>query len=529
MMKTMLSRSGLVTLLLFVMAQATWAADRVALLIGNSRYDNSALSLKNPANDVAAMSKKLGALGFVVISAQDASSADMDRALNAFEKQLKGADLGLFFYAGHGSQAGGENFLLATDFQGSTSEAVKKSSLTLGRVREAFARARPNAGIVILDACRDNPLAVTLDPNGKAVGLARTKSATGLLVAYATDPGNVAFEGTGDNSIFTTALLKHISEPGLDVRLMFGRVRQDVVLRTRGAQVPWVEESLIGEHAMNPSLDSGGREAMIARDIEMWRAVSGETTPQAYQGYLDAFPNGMFKDFANQRITRLSYSANLPETGTPLKVAELDVTRDTVRVSAALGILGFVPQSRSAPDIEDLEAAAAAYRASLGKNAALTEDNLFADASRLLLYLGGNVGKQIQVDIAALSSIDQTLVVARDAYAELEEVAAGDESAKPILEQARTDIAAIERAQTEVLSQLDQERGYYEDLMAQANANFSDYMVERTIGIAATRSAPVDDEKLASRAKLFLKHVNQAADAETQGSYQWLSDFLPQS
>mgnify|MGYP001628245867 CR=1 FL=1 len=522
----------LVVLLLalaLLIAGPVFAKERVALLIGNSRYDNSALSLKNPANDVAAMAQKLAALGFVVISAQDASRTDMDRALGAFERQLKGAELGLFFYAGHGSQAGGENFLLATDFQGTTSAAVKQYSLTLGRVRDAFAKAKPDAGIVILDACRDNPLAITLDQAGKPVGLARAKSATGLLVAYATDPGNVAFEGTGDNSIFTTALLKHINEPGLDVRLMFGRVRQDVVLRTRGAQVPWVEESLIGEYSMNPSMASGGREAMIARDIEMWRSVSGETTPQAYQAYLDAFPTGMFRDFASQRIARLSYSANLAQEDKPLKVAELDVTSDTSKVAAALGILGFAPQSRSAPDIEELELAAAAYRASLGKDAALTQDNLFADASRLLLYLGGNVGKQIQVDIAALSSIDQTLIVARDAYEELEQVAAGDESAKPILEQARADIAAIERAQTEVLAQLDQERAYYEELMEQANANFPDYMVERTIGIAVTRSAPVDDEKLASRAKLFLKHVNQAADAETQGSYQWLSDFLPQS
>jgi hypothetical protein len=521
-------RIWLVVLAVFS-AQVTFAADRVALLIGNSRYDNAALSLRNPANDVAAMSQKLGSLGFVVITAQDASSADMLRALNAFEKQLAGAEMGLFFYAGHGSQASGENFLLATDFQGNSSDAVKAASLTLGKGRAAFAQAKPLAGVIILDACRDNPLAVQLDPTGKSNGLARSRSTPGVLIAYATDPGNVAFEGTGDNSIFTTALLKHISEPGLDVRLMFGRVRQDVVLRTRGAQVPWVEESLIGEYTMNPSLDSGGREAMIARDIQMWRDVSSKSTVQPYNDYLAAFPDGMFKDFANQRVSRLSYAANLPASTDPVVLASLDVTKDTDRISAALNILGFTPSSRSAVDIDELQAAAAAYRASLGDNAALTADNLFADASRLLLYLGGNVGKQIQIDIAALSSIDQTLIVATDAYNELEEIAKGDANAKPILEQAKLDIAAIQRAQTEVLGQLDQERGYYEDLMAQANTNFSQYMVERTIGAAATRSAPTDDEKQVDRAKLFLKHVNLAANAETQGTYQWLSDFLPRS
>ncbi|MEM9851676.1 MAG: caspase family protein [Pseudomonadota bacterium] len=498
------------------------AADRVALLVGNSRYDNPSLSLKNPINDVAALAAKLGQLGFVVITAQDASTEDMNRALSVFEEQMTGAELGLFFYAGHGSQAAGENYLLASDFSGSTAPDAARAALTLTQVREAFARARPQAGIVILDACRDNPLEIT---DGGA-GLARTASNPGLLIAYATDPGNVAFEGTGDNSIFTTALLRHITEPGLDVRLMFGRVRQDVVLNTRGAQVPWVEEALLGDHTLNPSLDARGREAMVARDIALWRDTSAKTTVEPYRAYLAAFPNGMFKDFAEQRIARLSFVTSQPKTDEVAQSATLDVTRNTSRIAAALQILGFTGAGNTQPSLDELEAAAAAYQSSLGDNAVLTNENLYADASRVLLFLGASVGRQIRVDIAALSSIDQTLVVARDAFAELEELAKADPNAEPIVAQARDDIAAIERAQTEVLAQLDQTRAYYEDLMANAGRNFPEYMTERTLGIAVTRGASVDPERDA-RALLFIKHVAQAQRPETRGTYQWLSDFLP--
>ena len=156
-------------------------------------------------------------------------------------------------------------------------------------------------------------------------------------------------------------------------------------------------------------------------------------------------------------------------------------------------------------------------------------ENLYADASRLLLFLGASVGKQIRIDIAALSSIDQTLVVARDAFAELEQIAGDDPNALPILDQAREDIKAIERAQTEVLAQLDQERAYYEELMASANTNFSEYMTERTLGLAATRSLPLQDKAATDRARLFIRHVKQEASPQTQGTYKWLSDFLPQS
>lgn len=503
------------------------AADRVALLIGNSQYDNALLSLKNPVNDVSAMASRLGALGFVVITARNADRQDMDRALEAFEEQLDGADVGLFFYAGHGSQAGGENYLLGTNFEGNSSDAVKGASLTLGAIRDVFARAKPRAGIVILDACRDNPL--DIEGSKDLRGLARTTTGSGVLIAYATDPGNVAFEGTGDNSIFTTALLDHIGEPGLDVRIMFGRVRQDVVLKTRGAQVPWVEESLLGDHSLNPSLNAAGREAMIARDIEMWRTVSSETTVDPYRDYLAEFPNGMFKDFAQNRIDRLAFVTTQKKKDETVRLASLDVTKNPDKISAALSVLGFTSATRtSSPSLDELEAAAAAYQNSLGENAALTNENLYADASRILLYLGASVGKQIRIDIAALSSIDQTLIVAQDAYSELEELAKDDPNAKPILDQAAEDIKAIQRAQTEVLAQLDQTRAYYEDLMDRAGNDFPEYMNERTLGVAATWSAPTLDPGAPDRARLFIKHVAQASDPETEGTYLWLADFLPQ-
>ena len=125
-------------------------------------------------------------------------------------------------------------------------------------------------------------------------------------------------------------------------------------------QVPWVEESLIGEHSINNALDAEGREVAIGRDIHMWRGISGETTADPYRDYLEAFPKGMFADFARQRITRLSYVSSQTGAVANQQFAALDITKDTVKIADALNILGFTGASRSTIDLDDLEAAAAA-------------------------------------------------------------------------------------------------------------------------------------------------------------------------
>jgi Caspase domain len=522
----------LAVLLMTVTAFAATAQvnKKVALLIGNSRYQLSEFNLRNPANDVTALNQRLNELGFTVITAQDASAPQMNSALALFEREMQGASLAVFFFAGHGVQIEGQNLFIGTDLAGTKMEDVGKAAITLRQIRESFARAKPEAGVIILDACRNNPLNLTLGKEVAPPGLARIPGAAGTLVAYATDPGNVAFDGTGDNSIFTAALLKYIGEPGLDLRLMFGRVRQDVVLSTRGAQIPWVEDAIIGEYSFNESLNARGREALVARDVRRWREVSSKVTLAPYQAYLQEFPNGMFRDFAQQRIDRLGITLASATATDLVQTAELDVTQNPEKISQALQILGFLQKSRSVADLDSLQTAAYAYRTSNGEGATLTEERLYSDAARLLIYLGGNVGQQIRVDIAALVSIDTTLEVAQTAYDELAELAKTSPEAAQVLAEVEGDMAAIRDAQVEVLAQLDQSRAYYEDLMAQANTNFSDYMTERTIGgTGQSRVLQASRGGLLGEARVFLKHVKQTGNAETQGTYQWLSDFLPSS
>ena len=190
------------------------AEERVALLIGNSVYDRPEMSLRNPSNDVTALGEALRALDFTVYEAVDQDLSGMESALNAFADQATGAEMALFFYAGHGVQIGGDNLLIGTDLQSLDTDMVRRSSLPMSRVRGVLEAAKPEIGILMLDACRNNPFS---DAGLVDKGLVRTRGGAGLLVAYATDPGNVAYDGVGDNSVFTDALLKHLNTPGVDL------------------------------------------------------------------------------------------------------------------------------------------------------------------------------------------------------------------------------------------------------------------------------------------------------------------------
>ena len=191
--------------LLAALAGPAWAGERVALLIGNARYADPAFELRNPAQDASALAAALAPLGFRTEVVTDPDRAEAEAALARFAEDAAGAEVALFFFAGHGVQAGGENRLLTAGLAGLSAAAIERESLTLDQVRAALAAAKPELGLIVLDACRNNPLAAGgLAPRG----LARAQGGSGLLIAYATDPGNVAYDGTGANSVFTAALLR---------------------------------------------------------------------------------------------------------------------------------------------------------------------------------------------------------------------------------------------------------------------------------------------------------------------------------
>lgn len=236
---------------------------RVALVIGNGAYKNRSRipALPNPPNDGRDMAEALRKLGFKVVEVIDADLGGMKKSLKRFADWANGARIALVFYAGHGMQANGENYLLPISASLNRAEDITEQSLSLSAVMSALDRAAPSLSLVILDACRNNPMTSELanDATSRGLtrvqigkGLARHKGAPGSLIAYSTDPDNVAVDGTGRNSPFTEALLKNMQVPELEIRLMFGNVREAVSKATEGKQTPWVEEAVLGRYYFKP-------------------------------------------------------------------------------------------------------------------------------------------------------------------------------------------------------------------------------------------------------------------------------------
>jgi uncharacterized caspase-like protein len=235
------------------------ASNRVALVIGNGAYQSVA-RLPNPSNDAADVAQALRRIGFEVIEGRDLEKRAMEDKIREFGRKLDGADIALFFYAGHGLQVGGRNYLLPIDTKLERAGDLNFETIEVGLVL-AQMEADKRINLVFLDACRDNPLARSLaralGARSAAIGqgLASIQSAVGTMIAYATQPDNVALDGDGRNSPFTTALLKHIATPGLEVSSLMKRVRADVVAATRDKQVPWDHSSLIGDVMLVPMTD----------------------------------------------------------------------------------------------------------------------------------------------------------------------------------------------------------------------------------------------------------------------------------
>ncbi|MCB1462200.1 MAG: caspase family protein [Nitratireductor sp.] len=231
---------------------------RVALVIGNSAY-TSTVELPNPRNDAAAMSTKLKSLGFEVISSLDASKASMERAIRDYVRAMADADVVLFFYAGHGMQVNGTNYLIPVDAKLEDSTALDFETISLDTLL-GFMNREGRISIALLDACRDNPLSRRFTRSLGATrsafigrGLAAPSSGSGqVLIGFATAPGEVALDGAGDNSPFTTALLDNIGTPGLEIELMLKRVKQEVYDATGKEQEPWHNSALRREFYFKP-------------------------------------------------------------------------------------------------------------------------------------------------------------------------------------------------------------------------------------------------------------------------------------
>ena len=510
-------------------AGATPEGPRRALLVGVSDYALPGLDLRNPANDVAALGEVLEDLGFEVTRLVDPTLARLRRALDTLADPEQPAALRLVFFAGHAIQVSGENYLLAADVQGTTIGQVVERSMTLTAIRDSLARAGTGTSVVILDACREIPPigAAVVPPPGLA---APDRGFPGFLIAYATDPGNVASDGTGRNSVFTEALLAHLPTPGLDLRLAFGRVRQHVVRATRGTQVPWVEESLLGELRLLPGPAPGAG----ARDeIALWQRLSRAGGPEAMRRYLSAHPEGLFAELARMRLARAQDPPVRADSPAPpdTALAALDGPEARMRLAMALDVLGH-PVAERPPSRRALAQALAAWRGRTGTDRAPDPAHLLAEAARTVVLLGAYSGRRLRVDMAALESIERVRGMAAEATREIARLSDGRPEHRAALAEARRQLAEIDRAREEVLARLDRSREFYALQVRRAAGPLRDQLgMDQADAPAPGRGAPGPDiaggGEIGDDVARFLDHVRIAADPDRRGTLAWLADFLP--
>jgi uncharacterized caspase-like protein len=242
------------------LAQAQAPSPRAALVIGNADYSFGAL--RNPVNDAEAMAKALGEAGFDVTVATDADQAAMEKAIHTFGAKLKAkGGVGLFYFSGHGAQISGENYLIPVSL--TSVEEIKSGSVSATEIVDAMAGAHNGLNIVILDACRNNPM----DPNG-AHGLSRIDSNASLFVSYATSPGSVALDGAGHNSPYTKYLSEWIATPNLSIEDTFKRTLKGVYQDTHGEQTPWISSTFFGDFVFRPEGAEAEEEDQQAGEAE---------------------------------------------------------------------------------------------------------------------------------------------------------------------------------------------------------------------------------------------------------------------
>ncbi|TGN77193.1 caspase family protein [Bradyrhizobium yuanmingense] len=339
-------------------AGPAFAGKRVALVLANSAYQH-APSLANPVNDGSVMAKTLKEAGFdVVDSRHDLSALETRRVLRDFADATRDAEIAVVYYAGHGIEVEGSNYLIPVDAKLERDTDVFDEALSLDRVLVAVEPAK-QLRLVILDACRDNPFSKrmkrTVASRGIGRGLAQVEpSSPNTLIAYSAKAGFTAQDGDGANSPFTIALSKHLTTPGLDVRRAFGFVRDDVLKSTGNKQEPFVYGSLGGEDVplvpvkLAPAAPVANPQADIRRDYELALQVGNRP---AWEAFLAQHPDGFYASLAKLQLEKIG--AERAHAAAIAKAKQAEAERDRL---AALGAQKDA-QARAAADAKAAEQA----------------------------------------------------------------------------------------------------------------------------------------------------------------------------
>jgi len=365
--------------------QAQAALDKkVALVVGNAAYDN-APPLTNSVADAKAMSAAFERLGFEVVYGYDLDLPSFNSKIREFRLKAKDADLTAFFYAGHALQAAGQNYLVPTDALFQDDAALDFEAVKVDFVMRQM-RNRDGVSLVFLDACRDNPLARSLGPQTRSTvgrGLAQmdiTNAGKGLAIAFATAPGEVAYDGKGTNSPFTTALINHIESEDTDITQVMSRVTGEVLKSTDERQRPWLNMSLTGPVVLKPkpavatpattapvlqaSLPSAATvdvlpdaasqppaavpDHNIAADKAFFDTARAADDIDFYQAYIAKFPRGLFVELARARVLELREAR---ERASEVAAISPDATPKTAAPETAAAETAAVETKRTTPPI----------------------------------------------------------------------------------------------------------------------------------------------------------------------------------
>lgn len=279
---------------------------RYALIIGNAQYQSLG-ELKNPLNDARAMRTALERTGFHVTHLENGGRRAMKQAVREFYSHISGGGIGFFFYAGHGIEVDGQNYLIASDSDLQSKADVEFETLEVNYIARMMERAGNRLNIMVLDACRNDPFS-----RSGSGGLAPIQEAQGMFIAFATAPGSVASDGDGENGLFTSQLISELQRPGLNLEAVFKNVRKRVIERSGSQQVPWTSSSITGDFYFVPPLPGGQSGASVASPIqvdveqEYWNSIRHSQEVADFQAYTDAFPQGRYRMLAKLHIDRLS-------------------------------------------------------------------------------------------------------------------------------------------------------------------------------------------------------------------------------
>ncbi|MDD5300184.1 MAG: SUMF1/EgtB/PvdO family nonheme iron enzyme [Gallionella sp.] len=280
---------------------------RIALVIGNGAYTSS--PLKNPVNDAKDMAKKLRGLGFVVIERSNLQTKQIGATLREFRSKLVPGAVALVFYAGHGLQIKGDNYLPAVDADINSEEDVPNQSLAVKQIMDVLDESKTRLNLVFLDACRNNPYARSFRSADK--GLARVSAPSGTLISYATRPGSVAADGGGRNGLYTSKLLAQMNST-VQIEQALKRVVTEVKAASQGKQEPWMEGSIEGDFCFAgcnvPAQGATAQPAVVdpaALELDAWNTAREMNTEDAYQAYLADHADGRHAKFAQAAINKL--------------------------------------------------------------------------------------------------------------------------------------------------------------------------------------------------------------------------------